>query len=188
MKKYIAKQIDPEYQTSPWEYYENEDDFIIFGNRDFIEFVPDAYKDIFNAVKTGEFWRLSEKSDHVIESYENGIITDRDLLLSVLKAETGKTWYFDSIRGCCQSDWQYIVYIDSGNNERLNYISMDYFNTGTEYIITDPDGDETALYCYSYNAEGIRKEIADAFGIAPEDVDIYDFDGYTKTPKYKKVI
>jgi hypothetical protein len=73
---------------------------------------------------------------------------------------------------------------------------MEYFNTGSEWIIHDEESEpETvkdisgySVYCYSWNTDGIKKEIADAAGSDPDDVILYEFDKYINVPADKEAI
>lgn len=78
----------------------------------------------------------------------------------------------------------------------LSAFEVEYFNTGTEWIVHDvdsfPESPEDingySIYCHSWNKDGIAKEIADSAGGRPEDVKLWAFDGYRQSPKYKEVI
>lgn len=116
-------------------------------------------------------------------------------LCKVLSIVTGKKWVYGTIQGCCQSDWQKIYYsVDEWNEETLARFEIEYFNTGTEWIIhdeeTEPESPEDisgfSRYCTSWNDEGIKQEIAEASGGKIEDIILYAFDGYTQTAKYKE--
>ena len=69
---------------------------------------------------------------------------------------------------------------------------IEYFNTGTEWIIHDeddaPENPEDisgySMYCYTYNP---AEEIAQEGGVDVADVVLYEFDGYTRAPKYTEV-
>lgn len=119
-----------------------------------------------------------------------------EILCKVLSIVTGKKWAYGTIRGCCQSDWQDIYYpVDEWNKEALTMFEIEYFNTGTEWIVHDeeiePESPEDisgfSMYCTSWNDEGIKQEIAEASGGKIEDIILYAFDGYTQTAKYKEV-
>lgn len=77
----------------------------------------------------------------------------------------------------------------------LTMFEIEYFNTGTEWIVHDeeiePESPEDisgfSMYCTSWNDEGIKQEIAEASGGKIEDIILYAFDGYTQTAKYKEV-
>ncbi len=118
------------------------------------------------------------------------------ILCAVLSVVTGEKWDCQIIRGCSQSDWNYIYYsVEHWSREAINAFEMEYFNTGSEWIVhaedSTPEEPEDisgySIYCYSWNDEGIAKEIANSAGGKPEDVILWAFDGYTKAPAYRKV-
>ena len=146
--------------------------------------------------------RYSTNAIHALKNYVIDFSScpcsrEYEILCNVLSIVTGKTWNYQIIRGCCQSDWNYIFYpADEWTSEQIAVFETEYFNTGTEWIIHDaeeaPESPEDingySVYCTSWNDNGIRKEIADAAGVSPEEVIMYSFDGYKKKiPVYKAV-
>ena len=125
------------------------------------------------------------------------ILTDEtQALCRALQLVTGKEYDYTTIRGCSQGDWQEILFpVDEYDRDALAIIETDYFNTGTEWIIhdesSDPEGPEDisgySLYCYGWNTDQIRAEIADAAGTAPDAVIMYEYAGSYSIPKYNKV-
>lgn len=116
---------------------------------------------------------------------------ENDILCAALEIVTGRKYENATIRGCCQGEWQDIIYPAEYGAEWLDYFETEYFNTGAEWRINenDPDGDENYyMYTHAWNNDGIRAEIAAAVGSAPEDVILQVFDGWTKTAKYQEVI
>lgn len=122
---------------------------------------------------------------------ENGV------LCKVLSIVTGQAWDYSIIRGCCQSDWQEIVFpVAEWSKEAIRTFESEYFNTGTEWIVhdeeTEPESPEEisgySVYCTGWNEDQIRKELADASGEAPENIIMFAFDGWTKTAKYREVV
>ena len=125
-----------------------------------------------------------------ITTNENG------LLCRALQLVTGKAYESATIRGCVQGDWQEILYpCNEYNSNAIESLEVDYFNMGTEWIIHDensaPNGPEDisgySVYCYGWNNDQIRAEIADAAGAAPDAVIMYEFAGSYILPKYNKV-
>lgn len=125
-----------------------------------------------------------------ITTHENALIC------RALKIVTGKEYENTTIRGTCQSDWQEILFpVEEYDRDALAILEADYFNTGTEWIIHDensePDSPEDisgySLYCYGWNADQLRAEIADAAGAAPDAVIMYEYAGSYTVPKYNKV-
>jgi len=58
---------------------------------------------------------------------------------------TGKTYDYNQISGCSQSEWQYVFY-PVENAFKLDYIDAVYFGTGTEYEVNGYDEDDNAVY------------------------------------------
>lgn len=119
-----------------------------------------------------------------------------EILGRALQLVTGKKYDCKTIRGCCQSDWQEIIYpVDEYDRAALDILEADYFNTGTEWIVHDessaPETPEDIsgynIYCYGWNTDQIREEIAAAAGADPEAVILYEYAGSISIPKYNKV-
>ncbi len=124
------------------------------------------------------------------------ITNENPAICRALQLVTGKEHESATIRGCSQGDWQEILYpAEEYNGDAIEHLEADYFNTGTEWIIHDesstPDGPEGIsgymLYCYGWNTDQIRAEIADAAGAAPDAVIMYEYAGSYSIPKYNKV-
>lgn len=125
------------------------------------------------------------------------ILTDEtQALCRALQLVTGKEYDYTTIRGCSQGDWQEIIFPAAEyDRAALDILEADYFNTGTEWIIHDesstPDGPEDisgySMYCYGWNTDQIRAEIADAVGVDPGAVIMYEYAGSYSMPKYNKV-
>lgn len=116
-------------------------------------------------------------------------------MCGALELITGDAYECSTIRGCSQGDWQYIIYPAKYGREWRDAFEIEYFNTGTEWIIHDgndapsePGGiDGYSVYCTSWNDDGIRAEIAEYAGGRPEDVVLYEFDGWVRSAAYKAV-
>jgi hypothetical protein len=115
------------------------------------------------------------------KSYE-----ENDILCKVLELITGKAWDNSTIKGCCQGDWQEIIFPAEYGREWLDNFETEYFNTGSEWNV-DPDGENVTVYAHSWNNDGIRAEIAAAMGVNPNDVILYVFDGWSRSAKYTEV-
>lgn len=119
-----------------------------------------------------------------IGSDENAILCD------VLELVTGQKYDYATIRGCCQGDWQNVIYPAEYGKEWLCDFETEYFNTGAEWRIFEdnPEGNENCyMYTHSWNDGGIRAEIAAAAGVDPGDVILYQFTGWSKKPEYREV-
>lgn len=131
---------------------------------------------------------------HIMRNYVDERQTNEFFCLA-LDLITGRRWDCCTLRGCCQSDWQYCIYpADDWDGDSLERLEAEYFNTGSEWIIHDgqeapespEDIDGYSVYCTGWNDDLIRKEIAEAAGGKPEDVKLYKFSGYTKTAVYEE--
>ena len=107
---------------------------------------------------------------------------DDDILCAVASIVLGKRYSHTTITGCCQREWNDVFYpADEWNREALENFETEYFNTGSEWMVHDEDGEPSdpedisgwTVYCHDWHEEGIRKEIADAAGCKPEDVVMY---------------
>lgn len=211
MKKITAYQIAPEYQTSPLEYNDAPENVYIFGNSRMNGISADEIDDIYNALETladeldfapedACFIKKADGSEYTPEEWEElakiareyaGIIpgdgrSDRECARDALALVYGKPFTLCTIRGCCQSGWQYLIYPDEYGKEYRDEIETEYFNTGEEWKIDD-DGDTLYIYTHSWRDDEKRQEIADAVGCDSSDVILYAFDGYAQTPKYKEM-
>lgn len=139
------------------------------------------------STKERHIWRLI---------FEGNTYTDEGAILKALELVTGKEHDCTTIRGCCQGDWQEIIYpADDYSLDAIEILETDYFNTGTEWIIHDENtAPETpdeisgySVYCYGWSADQIRAELADAAGADPGDVIMYEYAGSYTIPKYELV-
>lgn len=114
------------------------------------------------------------------------------VICRVLELVRGEKYKYATIRGCCQGDWQNIIYPASYGDTFRDTIETEYFNTGTEWIIHDSDSepeapediDGYAIYCYTYDP---RAEIAEYTGTDPENVTLYEFDEYIRRASWRAV-
>lgn len=121
--------------------------------------------------------------------YETRAICDALELITGIKFEAG------TIRGCCQGDWQEIIYPAEYGPEWLESFETEYFNTGSEWIVhdenTDPDSPEDisgfSVYCHGWRMEDIKLEIAEAAGDPGAEVILYQHTGYTKISNWEAV-
>lgn len=222
--KIYARQIEPEFQTSPLEYGDFPEDIIIDGNPNLMEYKTTEYNTLrVHADDMVDEWhdRYYHSVEDLLRDYgiepaagvkwydENYIkwreiledrhaidISEDEFVIEGLNLITGGDWKYITIRGCGQSDWNY-CYFDSKkwSDDALDALEVEYFNTGSEWIIHDGDEDpETpedidgySVYCTDWGNDGIRRQIAEAHGGNAEDVILYKFDGYTRSVIYKEV-
>lgn len=215
-EKIYAKQTPPEFQESPLFYDELcfPDNVIVCGNRDYVSHKTDLFRVIESALKNmleevgygyntiteaimdyippKKKARYSTKEineiKNIIEDYVNCRNCDKDdYLCDLLSIVDGRKWEHRTIRGVMQSEWQIMFYpVDEWCDKDIDHFEMEYFNTGTEWCVTE-EGCETGytMYLYSGHESDIKKEISERTGVETEDIVLYVFDGYVKTPKYK---
>lgn len=113
-------------------------------------------------------------------TYTHDFSEARAAVCDALQLITGNEYSAGTIRGCCQGDWNYIIYPSEYGREWLKNFEIEYFNTGDEWRISEgsPDSDDNYyIYTHAWNEDGQRAEIADAAGADPADVVLYVFDG-----------
>lgn len=141
---------------------------------------PDATRSEYTRPERLELAKLAAQLEWCRTSDEN------DILCRTLELVTGKEWTAATIRGCCQGDWQEIIYPAEYGREWLAAFEAEYFNTGTEWTV-DPDGDACSLYVTGWSDDDARQEIADAFGCNPGDVILLKFTGWSRSASYEEV-
>lgn len=121
---------------------------------------------------------------------------ENEILCKVLSIVDGRPWEWSTIRGCCQEDWQEVFYpVDEWDKAALEAFEVQYFNAGSEWIVHDeaesPESPDEingfSMYCIAWNIDAIKAEIAEAAGGSPEEVVLYQFSGYSRTPIYEEV-
>ena len=120
---------------------------------------------------------------------------ENDILCDALELITGQKWENGVLRGCSQGDWQEIIYPAEYGRKWLDHFETEYFNTGTEWIIHEeeekPENPEDisgcSVYCYGWNPDMIRAELAEHSGITPEHITLYSFGGWSRAAEYEEV-
>lgn len=211
--KIHAYQIPPEHQESPLFWDESAFEGIeLYGNRHYTERTSDLFRNIPAIIDALDYelqqLQLGEKPHEdfalILEAY-----TGRDdytrserkkwidiirrwtttneeagVFLDVLELIRKKEYARATLRGCCQGDWQNIIYPAEYGAEWLRAFEIEYFNLGTEWTIHENDENEFSMYC---TTDDPRAEIAEAVNSDPKDIILYEFDGWERTPKYKEV-
>lgn len=108
---------------------------------------------------------------------------------NILSAVTGIKFYIRGIRGCCQGDYAQLIIPEVEATENyIDEIEARYFNQGEEWNI-ECDEDELCIsnaYTHGYKKEDKLKQIREQCDISDKDeIELYEFDGWEKTPKYK---
>ena len=130
----------------------------------------------------------------VLQYSECSSSEEDQILVDVLSIVTGEEWDCKEIRGCCQGEWNNVYYpVEKWTEESLEAFETMYFNTGSEWVIhdeeTEPESPEDisgySVYCISWNDEGIKKELAEAAGVEPEEIIMYAYDHSVSVPVYR---
>lgn len=140
---------------------------------------------------------LEHKIPDICNRYYNARSAEENsVICELMEIVTGEPWKWRTIRGVCQSDWQEVFYpVSAWSKEALKQFEIEYFNTGSEWLVHDTnvepeapeDIDGFSIYCYSWNADGIREEIRNAYGAPGADVVLYEFSGYSRIANYREV-
>lgn len=132
---------------------------------------------------------ISKIKKYFLSSWQEMDKNEDDFIFFLLGLATGKKYKCEQITGCCQRDWNYCYYPEDEEKVVSKYLAADYFNLGQEYKVIAYEGDkeveEVCIYVYDWREEEQRQEIADAFCVSPEDVELYEIDGYE--PIYKAI-
>lgn len=144
--------------------------------------------------------KFSTRNIHALKGYFSGYgngssRVDNDIIARVLSLVTGQPWEWSIIRGCCQGDWQEVFYpVNEWGREALAAFEVEYFNTGSEWIVHEGEFDPEqhgpediegySIYCTSYK---VQEEIAAYEGVKPEEVKLFEFSGFSRVPVYKAV-
>ena len=158
------------------------------------EFEWDTFKDVLSYIYTNRqrFEALTdeeiEKWKLIVSSYEQASKRDKDeIICNALSLLTGHPYEYRYIRGCCQGDWQGCYYAtDLYSDEAIDEIEGLYFNTGTEWQVTEPTKEyikcaediQNVETCGMYlvnewKEEDIKERIAREQGVKPEDVILF---------------
>ena len=215
--KIVAKQVPPDYQESPWDYDERYDRYVVIGPRNWQDFWTEAYGvtryceewfddwgdmknpeaewikpmsvreflDFEEIKKTsGELWTRDELSRWIKLLNGHYWRHEEDEVCEMLNLLDGGNWQHKQICGAVQSEWADCYYdADVITDEGVQRIEANYFNLGTEWIINDNCG----VYCYGWNDDMIRQELADAIGCEPEEIEMHKFAGWTSVADYEVV-
>ncbi len=122
---------------------------------------------------------------------------EEDLEIELYSLWKGRRYLKTMLRGCSQGDWIEIVYpAENYSDGAIRSIGSEYFNTGTEWHIAigecSCDGVQgcpceerwDGFYCYVTDNLNTR-EVLEGCLVEGTPLEVYEFAGYTKTPKYK---
>jgi hypothetical protein len=127
--------------------------------------------------------------DYCNESDKRHRVDIVEIATEIMSAVTGIKFHIRGIRGCCQGDYAQLIIPEAEAAENhIEEIEARYFNIGEEWKIEGDDGDEFYItaYTYGYKDENKLKQIREQCDIADDDeIELWEFDGWEKTPKYK---
>ena len=112
-----------------------------------------------------------------------------ELYTKVFSIITGRRYEYRCIRGFCQSDWNYIFFPeDTWSDEDIDHFEMEYFNLGDEWLVTDEDDPDcpVSYYTHEWTDKDKKAELAEMIGCRPQDLSMFEFIGYTRTPEYRE--
>lgn len=138
--------------------------------------------------KRGEYTREERKKiipALLIKLDRSNTSEENALYCELLQLITGDKFDHAVIRGCSQGDWQNIIYPAEYGREWVKTFETEYFNLGSEWEVKE-DEDDPGYYIYC-TTDDPRREIADMANTSPDNVILYAFDGWTRTPKYREV-
>lgn len=156
---------------------------------DFFKNITAAINDMLYPEKSKYSTRDIHKIKEILlDEYKYTSNNYNNSLCDLMGVVTGKEWDWDTIRGCCQGECQDVFYpVDNWSRESIEAFETEYFNTGSEWIVSDEDIDGDiipedidgySIYCYSWNDEDIKAEIASAAGCAVDNVKLFKYNGY----------
>lgn len=150
------------------------------------------WHDVFNryeeAGNTGRYWSTT-KATH-------------EVLAQVMELQTGEPFVLASLKGSSQGeDVTAVIPKKLYTDEFVNDIEAKYWNEGIEYLVYEDnsgkiktfeelqehnvfENNSVSFYLPSYKS---AEKLADVLGAKKSELTLYDFEGYTKTPKYEKV-
>lgn len=159
-----------------------------------VDLLPPVHKDKYSTREVHAWKQLLEEWEKVWDRKSR--LDESDCIVEALGLMTGKKWTCRPIHGSCQGDWNEVYYpVGEYSTESINAFEVEYFNTGSEWMIHDGDDQPEqpedisgfTCYCTAWNADGIREQIADIAGCKPEEVKAWAWNGETWMPKYKEI-
>lgn len=185
-----------EYQEAKESDYDFDEDDWFINHESFREIIEDYLPPMptRGPYTDEEISKWLEVLDDMNDAYEKSY-EERGAICRALDLLTGKNWTWTELHGCCQGDWVLCYYdTDTWDREGIEYLEATYFNMGTEWIVHDgPDAPTSpediegcSYYCVEYG-DALKKELAGMIGCAPEELVMYEFNGFTRIAKYKEV-
>ena len=129
-----------------WNDYRGADGYSILGNHDFYEY-------------------LTPEVDELVGKFGSGFTGLLDIRDELTKRH-GEKYEVKELHGCCQGDWQYIVY-PARFKEHIGYIEQEYFNLCDEWCCVPEGGSrDDGFYCFTYpfDSNSTEKQLANICG------------------------
>lgn len=197
--KYEAYQVAPEYQESPLDIDElvNMGGLIVYGNRNYNAHTTPDFDNIIYSLTVGEFDPTSYPDRISIDDMRNldmlaskfcDSLNPQKIITMALSVWTGSKWDYKCITGSAQDEWNYIYYMpDMWTAKSLEYLEIEYYNGGEEWRVIDEGGEECYYYTHEWSDCEKTRKLASLIGCSVQDLTLYAFDGWERTPKYKEV-
>ena len=104
---------------------------------------------------------------NILREYDKAGYKDEESFIArIMSVIDGQKYVCRMIRGCCQSEWNYLV-MPENELENLDYISRTYWGLYDAWEI-----DDAIVYTYGYTETGVRNELATAIGCTPEEIEL----------------
>lgn len=127
-----------------WNDYRGADGYSIFGNRDYTEYMTAEVEEMVGDWRSDGF--------------------DMEKVAAELTERHGEEFACTTLKGCCQGEWQGIVYPKRLKDD-LGFIEQEYFNLCDEWKCVKEDGDDE-FYCFTYplNMESDEEQLKNICG------------------------
>lgn len=206
----IAKQIPTEKQSNPTMLDDYEGTYLENMNVKYDgrwEHESSDLKKLRNILKGYEYMEELDEDDYVeiqhdlspyiefpvevikldVDRYFNGNNDDKlAAIADMLSIMTRKRYEVKEIHGSVQGEYAWLVYSDFDDTD-IKEFEIEYFNLGTEWDLTDEEGNGIAsVYAHSTDIDEIREELAYCVDVAPSDVAMEVFIGYRRIPVYER--
>ena len=103
-------------------------------------------------------------------------------ICKALSLVLGEEYDWKEIHGCCQGEYNRVIYPESRFSEQdIRNFECEFFNLGTEWCVTDEKPDSPneicggCIYCHNTDIDSIRREIAECFECEPGNVHLYSY-------------
>ena len=170
---------------------------VMEGDKTYFDTVTEVIEYYFPPIhKDGYSSRDVYRWKQVLQDMESDC-NDSYAICKALDLMTGDPYNCTEIHGSCQGDWQDVYYpVKLYNKKFIQNFEIEYFNLGSEWMIHDEDTEVTeaadvsgySMYCYSWDDDGIKQEIADSVGCKPEEVKLFKYMGESHYSTYSEAV